>query len=297
MPRRVRTRRTVVSVNVIKSKDELLASDSREWLADFERDGYLVVENLVDPATLQAMRDRLDEITANPRALPDYLQRYIGYETDYARKRPQYQDKSDSEIGDAIRILMELPRFGPVFQDLILYDPLLDVLQTLFGTPEFHFHNYKGVFKAPGVSSRFCWHRDLPYLNHTSPNALTAMLCVDEMTPENGATVVLPGTHHVPEGYCNLEDQDIPDEKMPQDAPRVTVCCPAGSAVIFHVNILHGGGANRSDRNRRNVIGIWVGPDSYPVKMERYAFQGIHPRSQDPARRKQVQMSFPHRFG
>ncbi len=285
-----------MTANVLKSKDELLQTDRARWLADFQRDGYLVVENLVDPATLAALRAALDEITAHPRQLPEPLQRYIGYEADYAQKRPQYQDKQAAEIGDAIRILMELPRFGQVFQDLILYPPLLDVLEALFQTSEFHFHNYKGVFKAPGVSSRFCWHRDLPYLNHTGHNALTAMLCVDDMTEANGATVVLPGTHRVPQDYCNMADADLPDDQLPADAPRVTVCCPAGSAVIFHVNILHGGGANRSTANRRNVIGIWVGPDCHPVKMERYAFQGLHPRSRDVHKQKQVRMSFPHLF-
>jgi ectoine hydroxylase-related dioxygenase (phytanoyl-CoA dioxygenase family) len=76
----------------------------------------------------------------------------------------------------------------------------------------------------------------------------------------------------------------------------VTVKCPAGSAVLFHVNIIHGGGANRSDMTRRNVIGIWAGPDTYATTPMRYHYQDLMPRSTDPARQRQLRMTFPHLF-
>ena len=58
--------------------------------------------------------------------------------------------------------------------------------------------NWKSYLSPwPRVSSRFVWHRDLPYLEHSTPNLITAMICLDEMTEANGATVVIPGTHRV----------------------------------------------------------------------------------------------------
>ena len=77
---------------------------------------------------------------------------------------------------------------------------------------------------------------------------------------------------------------------MPEE--RVTVTCPAGSAVLFHVSLLHGGPANRSAMKRRNVIGIWSGPDAFPTGPYRYAYQGVMPRSQDPLRHQQIKMTF-----
>jgi hypothetical protein len=117
------------------------------------------------------------------------------------------------------------------------------------------------------------------------------------MTEANGATVVLPGSHRISHEMVTEADMDIPDDKLPANAKRVTVCCPAGSAVLFHVNIVHGGGANRSDIPRRNVIGIWAGPDTYPITAARYVYQDLMPRSTDPARQRQVRMTFPKRFG
>jgi ectoine hydroxylase-related dioxygenase (phytanoyl-CoA dioxygenase family) len=270
--------------------------DPQRWKTDYEANGYLVVEDLLDAATLSALRQGIEKITGDPDAMPDHLRRHIDFERNYVQKKPQYNELSSEQVGNAVRNIMELPLFDPVFAELICYEPLLDVLETLFGSSEFAFHNYKCIVKAPRVSSKFCWHRDLPYLQHTSPNLITAMLCLDEMTEENGATVVLPGSHRIPHEQVKPDEVDIPESELPKDAKQVSVRCPAGSAVLFHVNIIHGGPANRSERPRRNVIGIWSGPGAYPTYAWRLAYQGLMPRSQDPMRQKQVRMTFPRLF-
>ncbi|MEX0653875.1 MAG: phytanoyl-CoA dioxygenase family protein [Phycisphaeraceae bacterium] len=269
--------------------------DPAQWKADYQRDGYLLVEDVLDVSTLAALRDRLDRITADPEALPQSLRGHVELERDYIQQQPEYNDQNVEQVGNAVRNIMELPLFDPEFAELIAYEPLLDVLQALFDSSEFHFHNYKCIVKAPRVSSVFRWHRDLPYLQHSTPNLITAMLCLDDMTEANGATVVLPGTHRVPHEAVTDADREIAERDLPADQRRVTVTCPAGSAVLFHVNIIHGGGANRSDIHRRNVIGIWAGPDTYPVTAARYAYQGLRPRSADPARQRQLRMTFPQR--
>ena len=266
--------------------------DPTRWRADFERDGYLVVEDLLDAQTLAMLRAGIDRITADPDALADSLRRHIQFERDYVKRRPDQNDHAAAQVGNAVRNIMELPLFDPLFGGLIAYEPLLDVLEALFESGEFHFHNYKCIVKAPRISSVFLWHRDLPYLRHSTPNLITALLCLDDMTEANGATVVLPGTHRIAHTDVHDADIDIPEDELPADVPRVMVECPGGSAVLFHVNIIHGGGANRSDSPRRNLIGIWAGPDTFPVTPARYAYQGLMPRSADPARQIQTRMTF-----
>jgi ectoine hydroxylase-related dioxygenase (phytanoyl-CoA dioxygenase family) len=185
---------------------------------------------------------------------------------------------------------MEVPLFDQVFRDVITYPRVLDILETLFESTEFSFHNYKAICKMPGGKAPFRWHRDLPYLEHTAPNLITCMLCIDPMTAENGATVVCPGSHLVPFENVTDEDMDMPESAVPEH--RVAVECPAGSAVLFHINLVHGGGPNLSQTKRRNVIGIWAGPDTYPTTANRYAYEFVMPRSKDPERQKQIQMTF-----
>lgn len=258
-----------------------------KWLADYNESGYLVVENAIDPQTLQEMKNALERIEREYYAdtLSPQLKRFVS--TDRSRMAAH---KLEGAGSDQISNIMELPIFDRVFSDIIIYPRVLDILETLFQSPEFHFHNYKCISKMPHNETPFQWHRDLPYLQHTSPNLLTCMLCIDDMTKENGATVVCPGSHNI--AHEDVKDSDVSMKENEIPEPRVTVECPAGSAVIFHVNIVHGGGPNRSDSKRRNVIGIWAGPDALPIKPQRYAYEFIAPRSKDPIRQKQVELAF-----
>lgn len=273
--------------------------DKKKWKDDYERTGYLVVEDVLDGETLTALRSRLDEIARDPDGLPPGLRRHVQLERDYLQNTSQqrYNELGVDGVGNAIRNIMELPLFAPEFTELICHEPLLDILETVFESTEFHFHNYKCIVKAPKVSSAFRWHRDLPYLRHSTTNLVTAMLCVDPMTRENGATVVYPGTHRIADSEVRDEDRDMPESRLPVDIEPVSVECPAGSVVLFHVNIIHGGGPNRSEFPRRNIIGIWAGPDTYPVTAARYAYGELYPRSKDPAKQAQVRTTFPRLFG
>jgi ectoine hydroxylase-related dioxygenase (phytanoyl-CoA dioxygenase family) len=257
------------------------------WRAAFEETGYLIVEGVLDAVELSRLRDALDRIEAavEEETLPVGLRRYISLERD----RSQWL-RSGKVENKAISNIMELPLFDPVFRDVIVHPRQLDVIEAVFGSTEFAFHNLKCICKMPTGETPFQWHRDLPYLEHTTPNLVTCMLCVDDMTEENGATVICPGSHRGAPDPPASEDRDMPVERVP--AERITATCPAGSAVLFHVNVIHGGGPNRSKGKRRNVIGIWSGPGCYATTPNRYAYGEVMPRSQDPARREQIRRTF-----
>lgn len=258
-----------------------------QWLSDYNENGYLVVENAVDPETLGTMRNALESIERDfhDDKIGTYLKNFISTERDRNRALNR-----ENEGAASISNIMELPLFGDVFRDIIIYPRVLDILETLFASPEFHFHNYKCISKMPHNKTPFQWHRDLPYLQHTSPNLLTCMLCIDDMTKENGATVVCPGSHRIPHEEVKAADVNMPESEVPDS--RVTVECPAGSAVVFHVNIVHGGGPNESENKRRNVIGIWAGEDALPTTANRYVYEFLAPRSKNAVRRKQIAMMF-----
>src|ERR687896_85556 len=59
-----------------------------------------------------------------------------------------------------------------------------------------------GIVNPPGRShTQRAYHRDLAYQHLVSsrPLAVSALLCVDAFTVDNGATVVLPGSHKLEE--------------------------------------------------------------------------------------------------
>lgn len=266
--------------------------DRAAWRRFYDETGYLVIENAVDNDTLEKLRAEVDRIAREVAedALPAAQKRHISFDRDRARAFAGVAQSEGSQERDAISNIMELPLFAPIFKDLILYPRVLDALETLFDTPEFSFYNLKCICKMAGNGTSFQWHRDLPYLQHTTPNLITCMICLDDMTPENGATAVCPGTHRIAHEDVLASDVDIPESEIPD--PRVTVECAAGSAVLFHTNIIHGGGPNRSNGPRRNAISIWRGPNTYSTRLHRMTGEDLAPRSQDPMRQKQIAMTW-----
>ena len=102
------------------------------------------------------------------------------------------------------------------------------------------------------------------------------------MTEENGATVVLPGSHRIRTSRWWTRIATSPPENLPKELEKHTVICgslarPSCSMSITFMAV----DPIARQIPRRNVIGIWAGPDTYPVTVW-FAYDGIYPVSQDP---------------
>jgi ectoine hydroxylase-related dioxygenase (phytanoyl-CoA dioxygenase family) len=117
------------------------------------------------------------------------------------------------------------------------------VLERVLGE-SFQFSAPVGICIGPGEAAQVL-HRDdaiypLPWPHDDV--VLNSMWAFDDFTADNGATRVVPGSHRWASG-----DYDA-------DLPTVTVEMPAGSVIFYPGTVLHGGGANRTDRARLGVI-------------------------------------------
>src|SRR5262249_49586029 len=91
-------------------------------------------------------------------------------------------------------------------------------------------------------------HGDIPgeMLNMAAPVMMNTVWMLDDFTTENGATRIGPGTNK--RGFA------APREGM--DVKYIhQATAPAGSVLIFNGQCWHGGGRNRSDRNRHALFG------------------------------------------
>lgn len=92
----------------------------------------------------------------------------------------------------------------------------------------------------------------MPYQHYTSsrPLAINAIYCIDPFTVENGATLVVPGSHR--------------QEPFPSDAMVRQLETPApasaGSFIVLDCMVYHTGSANRTDRPRRAVNHVFTLP-------------------------------------
>lgn len=71
---------------------------------------------------------------------------------------------------------------------------------------------------------------------------------LDDFTDDNGATEVIPGSHH------------WPDSRKPTPSDVFKVIMPAGSVIIFDGTLLHRGGANTSDTVRLAITPQYCHP-------------------------------------
>lgn len=75
------------------------------------------------------------------------------------------------------------------------------------------------------------------------------IFAIDDFTADNGATVIIPGSHLWPR-----ERVPTPSDK------RVQAIMRAGSICMFNGNLWHAGGANKSTKSRRGVIVVFCQP-------------------------------------
>jgi ectoine hydroxylase-related dioxygenase (phytanoyl-CoA dioxygenase family) len=271
-----------------------MKNEAEVWRKAFCDDGYLIVRDLIDSETLLKLQEAMEKVTNNTESLPPSLKDKIFFEREHVKNNVQkYPDLTPEQCGDSVREISDLPLFDSVFARLICYEPLLNVLEALFQSTEFSFYLQIGHPKAARVGNGLLhFHRDAANEDFTSAGTITTILCLDEMTAENGPTVFVPGSHRVSDEeamkpcWRTVEESELNPEKM------VKAICPAGSAIFFSSKIIHGTGPNRSDYSRRTVLMGWAGANVLPASAVRFPYQGIKPRSKNPLYQKQLEKTF-----
>jgi ectoine hydroxylase-related dioxygenase (phytanoyl-CoA dioxygenase family) len=81
------------------------------------------------------------------------------------------------------------------------------------------------------------------------------MWMLDDFSEDNGATLVVPGSHM---SGCQ-------PSRYPGGAPQpVPATAPAGTAMVFEGRLWHGTGANRGNTPRRGLLSTFCGPQFRP---------------------------------
>jgi ectoine hydroxylase-related dioxygenase (phytanoyl-CoA dioxygenase family) len=78
-------------------------------------------------------------------------------------------------------------------------------------------------------------------IQNMGPLVANAMVALTDFTDDNGATLVVPGSHIWPKG------------RLPQEDDIAKAVMPAGSVAIFTGDTIHAGGTSTSERLRRGL--------------------------------------------
>ena len=131
----------------------------------------------------------------------------------------------------------------------LVVDPASLALCDHFLTPNseygYQLHVSAALEVGPGARRQILHreHDSFTFFTHPRPNLIVAsMWAVTDFRADNGATLIVPGSHKWPERRQATEDETIAAEM------------PAGSVLYWLGGTLHGAGANISDDWRYGVI-------------------------------------------
>ena len=172
------------------------------------------------------------------------------------------------EIIKEENIARSLLNYSSSFLEFAIDTRLLSFMSLLLGE-YFIIHLQNGVINKPSKKHhQASWHRDIPYQNLTTskPLAVSAFLCLDDFTKNNGGTVLLP--------YSQKFD-NFPSDKFIKEN-ELQIQASKGSIIIFDSMLFHRSGFNNSKYDRRGVNTVYSRPFvkqqieftlQYPIKL------------------------------
>lgn len=211
--------------------------DAPEIEADFEtlmRDGYVIIENLIPRETCEAIK-------AEGQALLGHKGRN-GFEGHLTQRVYNVfgKTRTTDRLADHPRILGLMDRFfRPGF--LLSQSQIINILP---GEAAQSLHTDDNFYRIP---------RPRP------PFGAATVWAIDDFTEENGATVVIPGSHTWDEDRIGKREEAIP------------AVMPAGSVIFFLGTTWHGGGQNRSNAPRFAVTHQYC--EAYMRQQENYLLE------------------------
>lgn len=228
---------------------------TNEQKASYERNGYLLVENVLNPDELARVRQITDELTEASRHVCESNDSY---------------ELEQGHSADSPRLTrIKLPhKQHPFFWELLTQSKITQVLNDLLGS-DTTLLTSKLNTKAPGGGAAVEWHQDWAFYPHTNDDLLAFGVLLEDVGEENGPLMVIPGSHkgpvlshHTTGVFCGAID---PDDPLFEKDKAVSLVGKAGSMTVHHARLLHGSAPNMSDRARRILFYEIASADAWPI--------------------------------
>ncbi|MEW6271696.1 MAG: phytanoyl-CoA dioxygenase family protein [Thermodesulfobacteriota bacterium] len=225
---------------------QLDASALEHHLARIDQDGWTVLEHAIEPELTAALRDAI---------------RRLERELDV---RP----RGTAAEGHATRRIYNLLAKDAVFQAMPLPPNVLPIVERLLDRGCL-LSGMTAIDIGPGEDAQPLHGDDLVMSRHlTRPHApmmVTCMWALTDFTVANGGTRFVPGSHRWP----NVPSPDGVDPQVEVRALEM----PAGSVMVFHGSLWHGGGPNRTESEWRCGVNVQYCPGF--VRQQQNPYLGI----------------------
>jgi phytanoyl-CoA hydroxylase len=282
---------------------------SQAQLQRFEEEGYLVVEDVLDPAATfgpiwaeyELVLDQIagslyaqgvidsaySELDFAQRLIQIYMQSGRNFHQHFEISLPQTGLRHDTPIhvGPAVFNLLTSPRLLDLIGDIIGPEISVNPVQHVRIKPPERVLRTRTGFSALVATTP--WHQDnavvLPEAD--TSHILTVWLPITESTTENGCLQVVPGSHrgelltHCPAGALGIS---IPEKLIADDCAVALPMLP-GSVLVMHQRTIHSSLDNTTDHAVRVSFDLRYQPIGEPTGRPMFpgfiARSRIHPES------------------
>jgi len=231
-------------------------------LLDYQRDGYLVIEDVFTQSETEVLRSELADLRASRDVRSD--------------------PRTVLEPGDqTVRSIFEVQRLSELFAGVLADTRLVDCARQILGSPVY-VHQSRVNFKPALRGKEFFWHSDFEtwHVEDGMPRmrALSCSIALTDNTEFNGPLMVIPESHHwyvacvgeTPERHyeqsLRRQEYGTPDaESLRWLVDRGGIQAPklhAGSVVLFDCNMMHASGVNLSPYARSNLFVVYNAIDN-----------------------------------
>lgn len=194
-----------------------------------KKDGCVVIDNLLSEDEIFTLQN---DLNGHFDKIPDCQGDFYGYAT---KRLGALFTKSD------------------VFHKMALFPQILAIMDEflLKGCSQYQINLSQAISIGPQEKKQIMHQDDpmFPFLHEGHEVMINCMWAVDDFTKDNGATILVPGSHLWPrENALNLDKENLPTDLVTQGVMS------KGSVLIYLGSLFHSGGQNRTDKRRCGAV-------------------------------------------
>jgi hypothetical protein len=213
-----------------------------ENLQQLDELGWVALAGVMDDNFLHEIRARVEQLWEEEGA-------HAGAEF---RKEP------------GARRLANLVDKGEVFERVVSNPLVLEAVRHVLGE-DFKLSSLNARSTDPGSSECQPLHCDAGAVADDSGFwVCNSIWLLDDFTPTNGATRIVPGSHH----WRKAPQQELADPQAPH-SEEILVLGEAGTVVVMNTHAWHGGTANRTGQPRRALHAFYTRGDKPQQQYQR----------------------------
>lgn len=203
-------------------------------LAAIERDGYAILDRVIEPELVAALAHTLHRLEAQLDVAP----------------------RGTAAEGHATKRIYNLLARDPIFVRMPIHPVVLPIVETLLDRGCL-LSGMTSIDIGPGEDPQPMHGDDVVMSRHLqrphAPMMVTSMWALTDFTATNGGTWYVPGSHR-------WAEVPGPRGEIPPGTEVRRLEMAAGSVMVFHGSLWHGGGANTTDDDWRLGVNVQYCP-------------------------------------